>query len=70
METAHHSLQWNTVFFLKVNLNLWSSNPFLLPPSFVGSVVAFDTNTWGMLRYWKRRLPTSLAHKPNLDVLR
>ena len=68
METAHRSLQWNTVFFLKFNLNLLSSNLFLLPPSFDGSVVAFDTNTWGMLRHWKRRLTTSLAHKPNLDV--
>ena len=47
-EAAHHSLQWNTVFFSQVNLILLGSHLFLLPPSFVGSVVAFDIKYLGV----------------------
>ena len=43
-DAAHHSLQWNTTFFSKVNLILFVSSHFLLLPSFVNSLVAFDTN--------------------------
>ena len=43
-EAAHHSMQWKTGLFSHVNLI-----PFLLPLSFVGSVVAFDTKCLGAL---------------------
>ena len=38
----HHSLQWNTIFFSQVKLMLLCSHLFLLPPSFVVSLMAFD----------------------------
>ena len=47
-ESAHHSLQCNTVFFSQVNLILLGSHLFLLLPSFVGSVVAFDIKYLGV----------------------
>ena len=47
-ESAHHSLQWNTVFFPQVNLILLGSHLFLLSPSFVGRVVAFDIKYLGV----------------------
>ena len=65
-EAAHHSLQCNTVFFSQVNL-IWFSNHFyLLPPFFVDSVVAFDTNNLRISLIIKKCV--SLAHEPNLNV--
>ena len=68
MEAAHHSLHWNRVFFSQMNLILLSSHLFLLPPSFVGSVVAFDTNNLGVCLSIKKGV--YLAHEPNLDAQR
>ena len=46
-ESFYHSLQWNTVFFCQVNLNLFEQPSFLLPTSFVGVCWLLTLNTWG-----------------------
>ena len=47
-KAAQHPLQYNTVFFSQVNLILFEQPSFLLPPSFVGSVEAFETDNFGV----------------------
>ena len=65
-EAAHHYLQWNQVFFSQVYLILLSGHLFLLPPSVVGSVVAWDT--WYFVVCLSIRKGALWAYKPNLYI--